>query len=135
LIVELVYKYNLHYSTIVIFISIIVIIFVKVYLNQKIFINILWGFVGRIMIILNSGNSFIMIILGWDLLGLTRLLLVLYYNSKEVNTRAFSIMLVNSLSDRIFIVIIMMYVTTNTLQSFRVLILTIIVVSITKSAI
>jgi len=119
----------------VIFISIIVIIFVKVYLNQKIFINILWGFVGRIMIILNSGNSFIMIILGWDLLGLTRLLLVLYYNSKEVNTRAFSIMLVNSLSDRIFIVIIMMYVTTNTLQSFRVLILTIIVVSITKSAI
>ena len=92
-------------------------------------------FVCRIIIILNSGNSFIIIILGWDLLGLTRLILVLYYNSTHINSRAFYIMLVNSFSDSIFIIIILIYSTINKLQTYRLLILIIIIISITKSAI
>ena len=80
LLIEIYINYNLYYTIIVIIILIIVYIYVKVYLNQKEFINILIRFVISILIILNRGNSFMLIILGWDLLGLTRLLLVLYYS-------------------------------------------------------
>jgi len=106
-----------------------------VYLDQKTFISILRIFVCRIIILLNSGNSFIIIILGWDILGLTRLLLVLFYNSTYVNSRAFYIILVNSFSDRVFIIIILIYSTSRKLQTFRLLILIITIISITKSAI
>ena len=124
-------KYNLHYTTIVVFIRLLVIVFVKVYLNQKLFISILWRFVWRIIILLNSGNSFIILILGWDLLGLTSLLLVLYYNSTHVNNRAFHIMVVNSISDRIFIIIILLYSHNN----IKLIIFIVIIIRITKSAI
>lgn len=135
LIIEFILGYNIQLTSLVIFISFIVIVFVKVYLNQKIFITILISFVCRIVILLNSGKSFIIIILGWDLLGLTRLLLVLYYNSTHVNNRAFFIMLVNSLSDGIFIILILIYNSIDKLQSFRFILLMITVVGITKSAI
>jgi len=135
LIIELILGYNIQLTSLVIFISFIVIIFVKVYLNQKIFITILRSFVCRIVILLNSGKSFIIIILGWDLLGLTRLLLVLYYNSTHVNNRAFFIILVNSLSDGVFIILILIYNSIDKLQSFRFILLMITVLGITKSAI
>jgi len=69
------------------------------------------------------------------MLGLTRLILVLFYDSIHVNRRAFYIILVNSLSDGIFIIIILIYTTTNKLQTLRLLILIIILIRITKSAI
>ena len=83
--------------------------YVKVYLNHQLFIRILGGFVIRIILLLNRGNSFIIAILGWDLLGLTRLLLVLYYRSSHVNRSAFYIIVVNSLSDSFFIIIVLVY--------------------------
>jgi len=119
----------------VLFITLIVFIYVKIYLNQKLFINILIRFIVRIIIILNRGNSLILILFGWDLLGLTRLLLVLYYNSIQVNRRAYYIILINSLSDSIFIIIIILYNIVNTTQYYRLLLLTITLVAITKTAI
>ena len=64
LIIEFILRYNIQLTSLVIFISFIVLVFVKVYLNQKIFITILRSFVCRIVILLNSGKSFIIIILG-----------------------------------------------------------------------
>ena len=133
--IEFILSYNIQLSSLVIFVRLIVIIFVKVYLDQKIFITILRGFVCRIIILLNSGKSFTIIILGWDLLGLTRLLLVLYYNSLSVNKRAFFIILVNSFSDGKFIIMILIFYSIHKLQLFRYLLLIITLVGITKSAI
>ena len=118
LLIEISIHLSINYTVIVMFITIIVFIFVKVYLNDKLFIVILIRFVLRIIILLNRGNSFIVILFGWDLLGLMSLLLVLYYNSSHVNRRAFYIMLVNSISDAIFVIIIILYSLTNYNQNY-----------------
>jgi len=112
-----------------------VLIYIKVYLDQKKFIYILIIFIIRIIILLNRGKSFVLILFGWDLLGLTRLLLVLYYKSLHVNISAFYITLVNSLSDSIIIILIILYTLLREAQYINFVIYLVSITSIRKSAI
>jgi len=134
IIIEMIINLNLYYRWIVLFIRLLVFIYVRVYLNHQLFIILLTRFVCRILLLLNRGKSFILAILGWDLLGLTSLLLVVYYDSVHVNTRAFNIMIVNSISDRIFVIIILLYRISRGITPV-ILILIITVVGIRKSSI
>ena len=135
LLIEVLIQFNLYHTLIVVFITIIVFIFVKVYLNNKLFIIILIRFVLSIIILLNRGNSFILLLFGWDLLGLTRLILVLYYNSIHVNRRAFNIIIINSISDTLFLIIIIVYSLSNVKQNYSSIIIIATIVGISKSAI
>jgi len=133
--IEISTNINLYYRWLVLLIRLLVLVFVKVYLDHKLFTTILLRFVVRIIILLNRGKSFILAMLGWDLLGLTSLLLVIFYSSVHVNKRAFYIIVVNSISDGIFIIIILLYRMRGKLHTLRLLLLVITAVRITKSSI
>lgn len=62
--IEVYINYNIQYTRIVLFITLIVIVFVKVYLDHKSFITILISFTISIIILLNRGKSFILLIFG-----------------------------------------------------------------------
>jgi len=122
------------YSYIVILIWLIVILFVYVYLPNHDFANLLTLFVVSILVILNSGESILIRMFGWDILGLTSLLLVLWYPRTSVNERAIHIILMNSFSDFLFICLLAIISSTSYILAISIVIVYTLL-GMTKSAV
>lgn len=83
-----------------------VLIFRKSYIftdkNNKKFFSLLMVFVLRIILLIISPNN-LRILLGWDGLGVSSYLLVIYYNSNKSNTSGMITLLINRIGDALIL--------------------------------
>ena len=82
-----------------------VIVFTFWYFNFEFFYWVLVLFVGAIVVLLRS-NSWTLLLMGWDVLGIASYLLVLIYYNKVGKDRAINVFLVNRLGDCLMLVLL-----------------------------
>nr|ASV72596.1 NADH dehydrogenase subunit 5 [Bathynella cf. rufa JHS-2017] len=100
------------FSMVVMLISLLVFIYSEEYMNKDIyksrFMWLTFFFINSMLLLIFSGNIFFLI-LGWDGLGLTSFLLIIYYqNNKSLNSGMLTIF-TNRIGDLFIILSIIMY--------------------------
>nr|YP_010735471.1 NADH dehydrogenase subunit 5 [Deroceras laeve]WEI33062.1 NADH dehydrogenase subunit 5 [Deroceras laeve] len=134
---------SISFGCVVLLISSCVFWFASSYMSEDLFYNrfilVLLGFVISMMVLIFAG-SVLMILLGWDGLGITSFVLIIYYQNKEAVSSGFLTLVVNRLGDvlivsSIFFMIIAGYLSVIPLDSSMVMVISILVLaSLTKSA-
>nr|YP_009408799.1 NADH dehydrogenase subunit 5 [Deroceras reticulatum]ASL05734.1 NADH dehydrogenase subunit 5 [Deroceras reticulatum] len=134
---------SLSFGYVVLLISSCVFWFASTYMKEDPFFNrfilVLLGFVISMMMLIFAG-SILMILLGWDGLGITSFVLIIYYQNKEAVSSGFLTLIVNRLGDvlivsSIFFMVIAGYLSVFPLSaSMLVVIMILVFASLTKSA-
>nr|YP_010574513.1 NADH dehydrogenase subunit 5 [Succinea arundinetorum]UZH97767.1 NADH dehydrogenase subunit 5 [Succinea arundinetorum] len=108
------------FSSVVLIISVSVFWFATMYMKEDLyffrFIWLLLSFVLSMLILIFAG-SFFMILLGWDGLGITSFLLIIYYQSYESLKSGYLTILINRIGD-VLIIISLIYLIYNSNLNF-----------------
>nr|QXU57719.1 NADH dehydrogenase subunit 5 [Omalonyx unguis] len=111
---------SLSFSSVVLVISLSVFWFASLYMKEDLFfyrfIWLLFSFVLSMLILIFSG-SFFSILIGWDGLGVTSFLLIIYYQSNESLKSGYLTLLINRIGD-ILIIISLYYLVYNSSLNF-----------------
>lgn len=136
-------RVSIRFGCVVLLISRCVFWFASSYIREDLFYNrfilVLLGFVISIIVLIFAG-SVLIILLGWDGLGITSFVLIIYYQNKEAVRSGFLTLVVNRLGDvlivsRIFFIVIAGYLRVIPLDtSILVVIRILVLASLTKRA-
>lgn len=136
-------RVSIRFGCVVLLISRCVFWFASSYISEDFFYNrfilVLLGFVISIIVLIFAG-SVLIILLGWDGLGITSFVLIIYYQNKEAVKSGFLTLAVNRLGDvlivsRIFFIVIAGYLRVIPLNSSIMIVIGILVLaSLTKRA-
>nr|YP_010608773.1 NADH dehydrogenase subunit 5 [Succinea erythrophana]WAO26020.1 NADH dehydrogenase subunit 5 [Succinea erythrophana] len=111
---------SLSFSFVVLMISFTVFWFASLYMKEDLyfhrFIWLLFSFVLSMLILIFAG-SFFSILIGWDGLGVTSFLLIIYYQSYESLKSGYLTLLINRIGD-ILIIISLTYLIYNSMLNF-----------------
>nr|YP_004935068.1 NADH dehydrogenase subunit 5 [Succinea putris]AEQ93925.1 NADH dehydrogenase subunit 5 [Succinea putris] len=111
---------SLSFSFVVLIISFAVFWFASMYMKEDLyfhrFIWLLFSFVLSMLVLIFSG-SFLSILIGWDGLGVTSFLLIIYYPSHESLKSGYLTLLINRIGD-ILIIISLIYLIYNSMLNF-----------------
>jgi len=114
-------RIRLRFGYVVLLISRCVFWFASTYIKEDPFFNrfilVLLGFVISIIILIFAG-SILMILLGWDGLGITSFVLIIYYQNKEAVSSGFLTLIVNRLGDVLIVSSIFFIVIAGYLRVF-----------------